>query len=129
MATLGVGIDLVDVDRFAALMARRPRVVERLFTDAERRDAHARPERLAARFAAKEAVLKSLRVGVGAAPWRAIEVRRDPDGAPRLALSGAAAALAADRGVARWHLSLTHTATSAGAVVVASSSGDGDGAG
>jgi holo-[acyl-carrier protein] synthase len=123
VATVGVGIDLVDVERFAALLARRPGVLERLFTEVERRDAGARPERLAARFAAKEAVLKSLSVGVGAAPWRAIEVRRDPSGAPRLALSGAAAELAARRGVGAWHVSLTHTATSAGAVVVASAPG------
>ena len=119
-----MGIDLVDVGRFARLLERRPRLAERLFTEGERRDAAMRPERLAARFAAKEAVLKSLRVGVGAAPWRAIEVRRDVGGAPALTLWGAAATLAADRGVGTWHLSLTHTATCAGAVVVASTPED-----
>ncbi len=120
MATRGVGVDLVDVERFALALSRRPRIAERLFTDDERRDAASRPERLAARFAAKEAVLKSLRVGVGAAPWHSIEVRRDPSGAPSLRLHGAAAELAARAGVVRFDLSMTHTRLSAGAVVVAS---------
>jgi holo-[acyl-carrier protein] synthase len=119
VATLGVGLDLVDVARFASALARRPRLAARLFTDAERAESAARPERLAARFAAKEAVLKSLGVGIGAAPWREIEVRRAESGAPQLVLAGVAARLADERGVAAWHLSLSHTAQSAGAVVVA----------
>ncbi len=63
MAIEGVGIDLVDVARFALALERHPRLAERLFTDGERRDAKGRPERLAARFAAKEAVLKTFGVG------------------------------------------------------------------
>ena len=126
MATRGVGVDLVDVERFALALSRHPALAERLFTDDERRDAAQRPERLAARFAAKEAVLKSLRVGVGAAPWRSIEVRRDVNGAPVLRLHAAAAELATRRGVVRWNLSMTHTRLSAAAVVVASDDEDPD---
>lgn len=118
MATLGVGVDIVDVPRFSLALDRHPRIVTRLFTDAERRDAKGRPERLAARFAAKEAVLKTLRVGFGAAPWTSIEVKRDDAGAPTLVLHGRAATLASERGVEQLHVSLSHTSSSAAAFVV-----------
>ena len=118
-ATVGVGIDLVDVERFASALARRPALAARLFSERERLDARDRPERLAARFAAKEATWKALGVGLGATRIRDVEVTRTDSGAPTLHLHGLAAQLAADRGVSTWHLSLTHTAHSAGAVVVA----------
>ena len=124
MSTVGVGVDIVDVARFTLALERRPRLLTRLFTDAERGDAHARPERLAARFAAKEAVLKTLGRGIGAAPWRSIEIHRDAGGAPSVELHGAALALAAERGIDRWHLSMTHTATTAAAFVVGDALGD-----
>jgi holo-[acyl-carrier protein] synthase len=120
VTTVGVGVDIVDVARFSLALERHPQLASRLFTDNERRDSHARPERLAARFAAKEAVLKTLRSGIGAAPWRSIEVIRDPSGAPSIALHGAAAALARRHGVGAMHVSLSHTATTAAAFVVAS---------
>jgi len=123
VATRGVGIDVVDVERFALAIERHPALVGRLFTDAEQRDASSRPERLAARFAAKEAVLKTLHVGVGATSWHSIEIHRDPSGAPSVRLHGSAAALAHDRGVSALHLSMTHTRLSAAAVVVASDDG------
>ena len=122
MTTRNVGVDLVDVARFTLAIERHPRLLERLFTEGERRDANARPERLAARFAAKEAVLKTFRVGLGAAPWRSIEVTTDDAGAPSVLLHGAARELARVAGVASLHLSLTHTDTSAMAFVVGSSS-------
>jgi len=115
-----VGIDLVDVDRFAGVLERRPALAMRLFTDNERRDAKDAPERLAARFAAKEAWLKSVHAGVGAVAWRDIEVVRDGRGAPSLRLGQRASELAASAGVTAFAVSLTHTATTAGAVVVAS---------
>ena len=124
MSTVGVGVDIVDVARFTLALERRPRLLTRLFTDAERGDAHARPERLAARFAAKEAVLKTLGRGIGAAPWRSSEIHRDASGAPSVELHGAALALAAERGIDRWHLSMTHTATTAAAFVVGDALGD-----
>jgi len=119
--TLSVGIDVCDVVRFAAVMARRPRIVERLFTERERRDTKMKPERLAARFAAKEATLKTLKVGVGGAAWHDIEVRKQPSGAPMLHLTGRAAELAKELGLATFEISLTHTDISAAAIVVATS--------
>lgn len=121
MATQHVGVDLVDVARFTLAIERHPRLVQRLFTDAEQRDAKARPERLAARFAAKEAVLKTFRVGIGAAPWRSIEVVLDDSGAPSVQLHAPAIELARVAGVATLHLSLTHTPVTAAAFVVGSS--------
>jgi holo-[acyl-carrier protein] synthase len=118
----GIGVDAVDVERFRQVMARRPGIVHRLFTETERAYALRSRDpgpRLAVRFAAKEAVLKALGVGVGAAGFRDVEVVRGDNGEPGLALSGRAAALSAGRGVRRWHVSLTHTDTVAVAAVVA----------
>jgi holo-[acyl-carrier protein] synthase len=114
---VGIGLDDVDVDRFRRSLERTPSLAERGYA------ASARPamaaQRYAARFAAKEAVLKALGAGLGACGFHDIEVvRDDASGAPSVALHGAAAALAADRGVTRWHLSLTHTETRATAFVV-----------
>ncbi len=122
MAVIGVGIDLVDVDRFRASLARTPSMVARMFTEIEREyaDRAVDPtERYAARFAAKEAVMKALGVGLGAFGFHDVEVRRAESGQPTLGVRGAALDLAASHGVVTWQLSLTHTATSAGAVVVA----------
>jgi holo-[acyl-carrier protein] synthase len=119
---IGIGIDTVEVHRFRLVSARTPGVLNRLFTDAERAYAERRrdpTERFAARFAAKEAVMKALGVGVGACKWRDIEVVRAPSGQPSVVLTGGAAALAERRSVTGWRLSLTHTATVAEAVAVA----------
>ena len=120
MSTVAVGVDVVDVDRFTLALTRRPQMTERVFTVAEREDCVGRPERLAARFAAKEAVMKALGVGLGEATFRDIEVRREPSGAPRIDLHGDARILAASRGIAYLHVSLSHTATTATAFIVAS---------
>jgi holo-[acyl-carrier protein] synthase len=119
---VGVGVDLCDVDRIRRTLARTPGFADRVFTEAEQdycRRRHDPAERFAARFAAKEAVLKALGAGLGACALRDIEVTRAGSGAPALALHGGAATLAADRGVTAWHISLTHTASMAEAVVVA----------
>jgi holo-[acyl-carrier protein] synthase len=121
VSTQGVGVDLVDVARFRLALERHPRLVERLFTEGERRDAKSRPERLAARFAAKEAVLKTFKVGVGATTWRSIEVTTDDAGAPSVVLHGTAHDLARSLGVTSLHLSMTHTDVTACAFVVGSS--------
>ncbi len=122
MTVVGVGIDLVDVARFSTILERRPSLTRRLFTEREQHDAAGRPERLAARFAAKEATLKALGVGLGAAKWHDMEVRRDASGAPTLVLSGAARDLAASCGATTWSVSLTHTSLSAGAIVIGEAS-------
>ncbi|MDA8357765.1 MAG: holo-ACP synthase [Actinomycetota bacterium] len=124
---IGVGVDAVDVTRFRTVLGRRPGLAERLFTDAERSDAGTArdpAERLAARFAAKEAVMKALGSGLGSFGMRDVEVVRRggagaTSGAPSLRLSDAAAELARRRGVEHWHVSLTHTAQLAVAVVIA----------
>jgi holo-[acyl-carrier protein] synthase len=120
---VGLGTDLVDVDRFRRAWARRgDRLVERLFSDAEREYAQSHRDpvpRLAARFAAKEAVMKALGVGLGDLAFRDVEVVRAESGAPGLVLSGRAAALASAQDVRRWQLSLSHTDTTAIAVALA----------
>ena len=124
MAVVGVGVDAVDIDRLARVLGRRPGVARRAFTDTEREYAarHRDPmPALAARFAAKEATMKALGVGLGAFGLRDVEVERDDAGAPRLALRGTAASTAADRGARNLHLSLTHAESVAVALVVAES--------
>jgi holo-[acyl-carrier protein] synthase len=119
---VGLGTDLVEVARFRQAVTRRSTLADRLFTDAERDYAYGQHDpvkSLAARFGAKEAVMKALGAGLGAFRFRDVEIVRDESGAPGLALSGAAAELAAERGVAAWHVSLTHTDTAALAVVLA----------
>ena len=119
----GVGIDLIEIERLERALERRPRLAERLFTEAELAQARPRfrPGRhLAARFAAKEAAIKALGVPV---PAREVEVEGGAREAPRLRLHGRAAALAADRGV-ELQVSLTHSGETAAAVVVASPAPD-----
>jgi holo-[acyl-carrier protein] synthase len=119
---LGLGTDLVEIERFRLAMQRRASLPERLFSDDERAYAfrHRDPApRLAARFGAKEAVMKALGVGLGAFKLRDVEVVRRRSGAPEIALSGRAAELAVERGVTTWHLSLTHSDLMAMAVAVA----------
>jgi holo-[acyl-carrier protein] synthase len=119
---LGLGLDSVDIPRFATLLGRRATLRSRLFTDHERAyaDGLANPvPSLAARFAAKEAVMKSLGVGLGALDWWDVEVRRRQSGEPELTITGRAAVLAARRGVGAWQVSLTHTDSVASAIVAA----------
>lgn len=121
---LGLGLDLVDIGRVAAVLDRHPaRARRRLFTPGEVAycDRRREPARhFAARFAAKEAGYKAL-AGTAAArliSWQDLEVVSEPDGRPRLVLHGAAAARAAELGVRQAHLTLTHADGMAAAVVV-----------
>ncbi len=117
-----IGTDLVDVDRFRRVLDRTPSLADRVFTDAERAYAEAAndpTERLAVRFAAKEAVMKALGCGLGAVRLRDIEVTRDDEGAPGLILHGTAADRAERAGLAKWKISLTHTTSIAHAMVLA----------
>jgi holo-[acyl-carrier protein] synthase len=113
---VGIGTDL----RLA--LQRRPKIAERLFSDDERAYAfrHREPvPPLAARFAAKEAVMKALGVGLWKFAMRDVEVTKLASGQPELALHRRAAALAAERGVGAWMLTLSHTDSMAIAVAVA----------
>jgi holo-[acyl-carrier protein] synthase len=112
----GVGIDLLEIDRLERALRRRPRLAERLFTAAERSYAaeRARPARhLAARFAAKEAVVKALGLS-GGFGLREIEVVAGEP--PTVRLSGGAAAAAGEREI---EISLTHSRDYAAAVAIA----------
>ncbi|WP_110182879.1 holo-ACP synthase [Nocardioides solisilvae] len=114
MAVIGVGIDVADVARFETSLSRTPGLRERLFTPAE---ASRPPASLAARFAAKEALAKALGAPVGMA-WHDAEIVSEETGRPRFDLRGTVAARAAELGVDRVHVSLSHDAGIASAVVV-----------
>jgi holo-[acyl-carrier protein] synthase len=126
-SVVGVGVDAVDVARFRRILARRSGFAARFFSETEQADAGRSPdpaESLAARFAAKEAVMKALGTGLGGFALTDVEVRRSAGpgatrNAPSVALHGSAATLAAQRGVGLLHLSLTHTSQVAIAFVVA----------
>lgn len=114
---MGIGVDLLEVDRLERALARRPRLAQRLFQPGELAYARSRrrpAEHLAARFAAKEAALKAL--GAEAVPPRDIEVEGGGRMPPQIRLHGAAAELARRQGVGL-EVSLTHTGQHAAAVV------------
>lgn len=121
-SVVGVGVDACDVQRMRDSLHRTPSMRTRLFTDEELADLASRADPvpgLAARFAAREAVMKSMGLGLGAFGFHEVWVRLAASGEPSLVVTGAAARLAAERGIDTWHLSLTHTATVAIAMVVA----------
>ncbi|MDB4969835.1 MAG: acpS [Myxococcales bacterium] len=125
---MSVGIDLVQVSRVAASLEQfGERFLRRVFTDAEVAYANAAPaltvERLAARFAAKEAAVKALGLVERGVGWRQIEVTREESGMCRLSLHGAARDAAAEAGVVELALSLSHEGDYATAVVFAMRNG------
>jgi holo-[acyl-carrier protein] synthase len=112
---VGVGIDVVDIARFTYRLEANPRLGERLFTPEE---LGLRPESMAARFAAKEALAKALGAPVGLR-WTDATVVRADDGRPHLRVTGTVRARADFLGVTALHVSLSHDAGIASAVVVA----------
>ncbi len=120
---IGLGVDLVDLDRFAGVLRRRPNFAARVYTANEREYCEQaktelkRVERYAVRFAAKEAVMKALGVGLGAFGFHDVEIERAESGDPALRLCGKAEAIAVERGARSWHVSLSHSDTIAIAVV------------
>ncbi len=117
---LRVGTDLTSVAQVReSIAAHGDRYLDRLFAPEELTDARDDPRRLAARFAAKEAVLKVLRPDDDALPWKEIRVRRHSTGWTDLVLSGRVAERARAIGVEHWAVSLTHEGDLACAVVVA----------
>lgn len=125
MHVIGHGIDLVEVARIAGMVERHgERFLDRVFTPGERayseRSVKRRDEHLAARFAAKEAVLKAIGTGWRSGiAWTDVEVVREPSGAPGVRLAGVAAEVADRLGVAGWLLSLTHAGGFASASAIA----------
>lgn len=120
---IGIGIDAVEIERFRQALERTASLKERLFTAEEL--SYVQPQvdptaSLAARFAAREAVMKALGVGLGAFDFHDVSVCRASSGQPDLLVVGRAQQLATDQGIARWHLSLTHTESIAMAYVIAS---------
>lgn len=118
----GIGTDLVEIPRFRLALERRPTLAQRVFSEAEREYAGRFREpapRLAARFGAKEAVMKALGIGLWKFALRDVEVLHLPSGQPELALHGRAAEIAAKKGVTDWRLTITHSDFMALAVAVA----------
>lgn len=124
MSIVAVGLDLARIDRFEKAHARHgQRLLERLFTDAERAYCDRRASRMASysgRFAVKEAVMKALGTGWSSGvTWRDIEVVRESGSAPELALHGRTAGIAREKGISRIHISITHDGGIAAAVAIA----------
>jgi len=120
MRIVGLGVDLADIERVRRVLGKYPRFAERCFTDHEREYAFrfARPERrLAARFAGKEAVMKSLGTGWRRIRWQEIEITGG--GKPTVRMSGTAARRANQLGVSEVLVTITHTDTSALVMAVA----------
>ncbi len=120
MRIIGLGVDLADIDRVERVLERYPRFAERCFTDHERAYAFrfAKPaRRLAARFAGKEAVMKSLGTGWRRIRWQDVEITGG--GAPTVRLSGTASRRAETLGVTGVLVTITHTDTSALVMAVA----------
>jgi len=115
-----IGVDLIDIDRIIALLARYPdRFRERVLTDAESRYCGQKAERVAGRWAAKEAISKVLGLGVRGVGWREIEVLPNRAGAPQVRLHARAAARAAYLGLEDVTVSISHERRMAVAVAVA----------
>jgi holo-[acyl-carrier protein] synthase len=126
VTVVGVGVDAVDIARVRTALERTPTLLGRLFTEREQgscvtRCGDLRYPGLAARFAAKEAVAKSLGTGIRGFGFRDIEVLGDEHGKPTITLHGGAQAAAAAAGITRVHVSLTTSTDLAVANAVAES--------
>lgn len=126
-AIVGLGVDVVEVDRIEAMLARhRTRFLTRVFTQGEvehSKGRRARAQHLAARFACKEAVMKALGTGLSAGiTWHDVEVVTEASGKPTLVLHGVAQRISRTQKIKRWTISLSHTRHHAVAVAIAQSS-------
>lgn len=118
---VGIGVDVVDIARFERTVERTPKLLDRMFGPVEQ----ALPLRsLAARYAAREALIKALG-GSDGLRFRDVEITSEPSGRPFFALSGTTAEFVAQRGITSIHLSMSHDAGLAIAYVVAEAGGAG----
>jgi holo-[acyl-carrier protein] synthase len=119
---IGIGVDVVDIERFGRALDRTPALKRRLFGEDDLRevgDGRAAVFSLAARFAAKEAALKALGGHISNFSWTDVQVLGAPGQPPTLSVRGGARARSEQMGVARWHLSLSHDGPVAVAFVIA----------
>lgn len=121
---LGIGVDLVDIARFESKLADTPNLAARLFADVELADAAGSAQKLAGKFAAKEAFVKAVGNPVGM-NWHDVRVAKDALGKPSIVVSGEVARITAAAGIDRFHLSITHDGGMACAFVVAEGSDGG----
>lgn len=119
----GIGVDIVEIGRMARALARHENAFfRRVFTEGEQADCRSekgRAAHFAARFAAKEAIMKALGCGWGPIGWQDVEILRSRSGRPVVTLHGDAARVAAQRGIAAVHVSLSHEREYAVAYAVA----------
>ncbi len=119
----GIGFDLVEIERIEGMLTRHGDAFLRRILHPDEDAGRARRSdgsaHLAGLFAAKEAVMKALGTGLSGAGFSEIRIVHSALGAPAVSLSGTAAETARQRGVAGWHVSITHTRSTAGAVAIA----------
>ena len=124
---LATGVDLIEIARIERGVARHGRrFYRRFFTPQEIAFCEGRPNRLAGRFAVKEAVAKALGTGIGDFNWTDVEVVCDGRGKPQLVLHNRAREIAIEKNLTTWSISLSHTDTLAMGIAVATS-GNSDG--
>jgi holo-[acyl-carrier protein] synthase len=117
---LAVGIDIIEVARIERSVERLgQRFLDRIFTNQEQIYCDGHPERLAGRFAVKEAVGKALGIGIGDVRWQEIEIVNDRRGRPALVLHGDAKQLAENLGLYSWSISMSHSEMNAVGMAVA----------
>ncbi|MHB8188996.1 MAG: holo-ACP synthase [Ferrimicrobium sp.] len=119
LPTVRTGVDVVELDRWRTVVLRTPRLVERIFTDRERSESRGRVEALGGRFAAKEAVMKVLGIGIGSVAFRDIEIVTLASGQPTVTLHGRALERARSLGIEEIQVSTSHSAVTLVAVAVA----------
>jgi holo-[acyl-carrier protein] synthase len=120
---VSIGTDIIEVYRIGETIARTPRFVDRVFTDAEQKYCESKGvaaiQSYAARFAAKEAFLKALKTGWrGKITWQDMEILNDADGVPSIQVKGEARRILNEIGEPRIHLSISHTTEHALAFVI-----------
>lgn len=120
MISISTGVDLVEIKRFEDLNPSiMQRFLQRVFSSTELAEANLSFQRLAGKFAAKEAASKALGCGIGLVSWHDLEILNGPEGKPQLILHGNANLSAQEAGWATWSVSISHTQTHALAMVTA----------